>query len=808
MTREHWQRMEDIFNQAIAADESARIDFVRQLCQGDEELFSDVQRLLVAFVEDRRYTPPQLANTRVFGEYRIDREIGHGGMGTVYLAQRADGEFEQQVALKMVSPHLRSQLFTERFRAERQILAQLSHPNITRLLDGGVGENGDPYLAMEYVDGQPLDRYCDELRLTVPGRIRLLLQVCSAVEYAHRNLIVHRDLKPGNIFVTRDGTPKLLDFGTAKLLNTDGAGSTTTRLGMMTPRYASPEQMRGDPVTTVSDVFSLGVILFELVTGAWPFGDPDSPSDCLRRAAVEVEPTRPSSVITDEAARLRSVSRTRLARIADGDLRSVIGNAIQADPRRRYQSVEQFAADLERYLNGRAVLARRGTWLYHAGKFIRRHRLGVSAAVLFVIVLAGSAVYSARQAQLARAEAQKSALVTEFIRGILGSADPTGEGGSKNITVLEALNQARAQLSELNTQPMIKAYLHYTLGITYDNLQDFRSAEEQMRSAVDISRRYGSPTELAWAEASLGSILLAAGRYVEEAETLLRDAVSVVRKQGKNADPQLVNVAVGNYFRILWGRHGHSPQVEALGREAIGVPMPQTSKVTSNYKFAQYLIEEHRDREAADLLDEGIRIERGLVHPTASLGFVDHVYSALRAGEGDWVGAERYARLSRDEISGQYGPDNPATLSATVVWAAAWSKLGHAVEADHVSENALASLRRVAALHSYDFWPALLARASILNDATRWDEAEEAARESLAAAQSANPDDPRSGQSWAELGIALLGQRRIQEGAIALDNADRIDRKLPGWSADHYATKRIEQALAAARRSPGAASRQ
>jgi serine/threonine protein kinase/tetratricopeptide (TPR) repeat protein len=388
LTPERWQRIEAIFHTAIEKQGDARTELVRKSCNGDESLFAELQEILTAFDAERGFVAtnapePESARTGdLLGEYCIDREIGHGGMGTVYQAHRADGQFEQQVALKVVSPHLRSQFFTERFRTERQILAQLNHPNITRLLDGGISADGDPYLVMEYLDGRPINRYCDSAQLGISDRIGLFLQVCSAVEYAHRNLIVHRDLKPGNIFVTGDGVPKLLDFGTAKLLMITGEDVTATRFGMMTPRYASPEQMRGEPVTTASDVYSLGVLLYELLTGVWPFGDPDSLIAGLERAVREIEPARPGSVVTEETARLRSESRSKLARMLDGDLRSVINKSIDADLRRRYTSVEHFSEDLRRWIEGQPVLARRQTWLYRGARFVRRNRWRVTAGVL------------------------------------------------------------------------------------------------------------------------------------------------------------------------------------------------------------------------------------------------------------------------------------------------------------------------------------------------------------------------------------------------------------------------------------------
>jgi non-specific serine/threonine protein kinase/serine/threonine-protein kinase len=392
--------MESIFHAALEVEESARPDFVFRSCDGDSVLQGEVEQLLLAFHEAQQIiSSPAFAGPPrgAFGEYRIDCEVGAGGMGTVYLAHRADGQFEQKVALKVVSAHLRSQFFAERFRTERQILAQLNHPNITRLLDGGVSEEGDLYLVMEYVDGRPIHQFCDTRQLPVADRIQLLLPVCSAVEYAHRNLIVHRDLKPGNIFVTSEGVPKLLDFGTAKLLLTGATDSATTHFGMMTPRYASPEQLRGEPITTATDVYSLGVLLYELVTGAWPFGNPESPITGLERAIKDIEPARPSSVITDEAARLRSESKSKLGRLLEGDLSSVLKKAIDMDPRRRYSSVEHFSGDLQRYLHGEPVLARRQTLFYRSARFAQRNRWGMTAGVIVSAVLAFTALSALQQ---------------------------------------------------------------------------------------------------------------------------------------------------------------------------------------------------------------------------------------------------------------------------------------------------------------------------------------------------------------------------------------------------------------------------
>jgi non-specific serine/threonine protein kinase/serine/threonine-protein kinase len=411
-----------------------------------------MQKLLTAFDDERRFRLLDIAPEpkgrlgETMGGYILDSEIGQGGMGTVYMAHRSDGAYEQHVALKAVSAHLRTRFFTERFRAERQILADLNHPNITRLLDGGVSAAGDPFLVMEYVDGQPINRYCDERLLPVADRIRLFLQVCSAVEYAHRKLVVHRDLKPGNLLVTTDGVPKLLDFGTAKLL-LPAAESTATRFGAMTPRYASPEQLRGDAVSTSMDVYSLGVVLYELVVGKWPFGNPDSPVAGLERAVRDVDPLPPASAVTSEGARLRSTSKPKLARVLEGDFRSVVTKALETDPRRRYASVEQLSEDLRRFLAGQPVLAREQTLFYRGARFAQRHRWRLGLCAVLCAGLGLSAFTALQQyGREQRRLVQVRNLSQSYLSDILNEVDKVP--GTMKVRLL-IVDRARQNLDQL-----------------------------------------------------------------------------------------------------------------------------------------------------------------------------------------------------------------------------------------------------------------------------------------------------------------------------------------------------------------------
>ena len=383
------------------------------------------------------WTPPATISGAIprVGPYRLISEIGHGGMGTVYLAVRADAAFEQRVAIKILKRGMDTDAIAARFRHERQILASLTHPNIARLLDGGTTSDGLPYFAMEYVDGRQLVDYCESRGLDTSARLAIFRQVCAAVQYAHQNLIIHRDLKPANVLVAMDGTPKLLDFGIAKLLNADVAGHThaPTVAGMqlMTPEYASPEQVRGDPVTTATDVYSLGVLLYELLTGRRPYRITSRAPIDVARVVCEAVPARPSTAVTNPSdgpdaqepitgaetvptrevpsGQLRAVEAQRLSRRLAGDLDTIVLKALSKEPARRYPSVDQFSEDVRRHLEGLPVLARRDTWNYRAAKFIRRHRAAVGAAALtFLALVAGviGTAWQAREARIARARAE------------------------------------------------------------------------------------------------------------------------------------------------------------------------------------------------------------------------------------------------------------------------------------------------------------------------------------------------------------------------------------------------------------------
>ena len=407
MTREQWQNIRKILERALELDRAECAAYLDEACAGDAELRREIDSLLAANDQATRgFLAGQAIDQagdllelgsdtlqgRRIGPYQVLEEIGHGGMGTVYRAVRADDQYQKQVAIKVVRGGLADPLAIQRFKAERQILANLDHANIARLLDGGATEDGRPYVVMEYIEGLPIDEYADSRGLNVRARLKLFRTVCSAVAYAHQRLVIHRDIKPANILVTESGEPKLLDFGIAKILDdeaaAEGGEATVTLVRLMTPEYASPEQVRGEPVTTATDVYSLGVVLYGLLTGRRPYRVSSKTPHDMVHAVLETEPEKPST----QNRRLR------------GDLDNIVLKALRKEPERRYASVEQFSDDIGKHLDGLPVSARPDTLAYRGSKFARRHKWAVIAAALAVLALLGGMAATLREAYIAQRE--------------------------------------------------------------------------------------------------------------------------------------------------------------------------------------------------------------------------------------------------------------------------------------------------------------------------------------------------------------------------------------------------------------------
>ncbi len=541
MTPEQWQRVRALFEAAIEHPEAERAAWVEAACAGAEaperEIRAEVMAMLAADAASAGVADAlageipdllgeleadagaaeraSLVGARV-GPWQLVREIGRGGMGTVYFAERVQGGFEQHAAVKLVRAGWDAGDMQRRFRDERRILAGLEHAGIARLIDGGETPDGKPYLAMEYIDGQPLCAHCDARRLPVAERLRLFLSVCAAVAHAHRNLIVHRDIKPSNLLVTRDGEVKLLDFGIARLLDVD-ALATGTGLRLFTPEYAAPEQVRGDPVTTSADVYALGLVLFELLTGERPYGRAAATPMARERAVLTDEPSRPSQLAQSRSPESRNLAKARqseprqLGASLRGDLDAIVLKALRKEPQQRYASVEALADDVRRHLEHRPVLARRGSWRYQSTRFVRRHWFATSMAAIALAGLLGGLGLAVWQADKARqqqahaeAEAAKAQAVAQFMTDVFKAADPTTtDGRDPRASVLLAKAVSRID-TRADLDPAQRAGLLYAMGRAYISLQDpvhaltlFRSAYQRALEAKDVSMQVESRIEIA-----------------------------------------------------------------------------------------------------------------------------------------------------------------------------------------------------------------------------------------------------------------------------------------------------------------------
>jgi serine/threonine-protein kinase len=606
MNSERWQQVQGLFLEALALDASRRSLFLHQACANDPELRDEVESLLAADAEthsllseplvDLHAAPKGPPAGRRIGPFKVLAEIGHGGLGTVYRAARADDEFEQQVALKVIRRGMDTDEVVSRFRRERQILANLEHPHIAHLLDGGTTEDGRPYFVMELVKGEPLDGYCDSRRLSIAARLRLFLHVCSAVEFAHRNLVVHRDLKPGNILVTDDG-PKLLDFGIAKLLTPEpGAQSSLTRLGSipMTPEYASPEQARGEAVTTASDVYSLGVLLYQLVSGHLPCQLSDCDTlECIRRICEE-EPRRPSTVgglreegsadqgppLTPNAvSAVREGSLRRLRRRLAGDLDCIVLKALRKEPEHRYGSVDQLSQDLHRHLDGLPVLAREGVVLYRTRKFVCRHRWRLAAVLMIVVAVSFEVMTRIETAQqVAEAELaerlaseraeeanEQASIRSELLRHLFTASDVRSD---ESLTFRELLDRGQYRVrSNLDGEPL--ATQLEILGQLYGELALDGEAKRLLEDALELRRELydGDHALLARAINNLALWHYRTGDF-DIAGTLFQESLDMRRRLGQSG-VDLVK-AMSNLATIRMTR-GDYPAAEELYRVVLEI---------------------------------------------------------------------------------------------------------------------------------------------------------------------------------------------------------------------------------------------
>lgn len=626
------------------------------------------------------------------GPYRIVREEGRGGMGSVYLAVRADEQYQKTVAIKVIKRGMDTDEIVQRFRRERQILASLDHPNICRLLDGGATADGQPYFVMEHISGRSLAEYCDSHKLNLVERLKMFRTLCSAVHYAHQNLVIHRDLKPGNILVTADGVPKLLDFGLAKLLNpgaySDAAPPTAADVLLMTPEYASPEQARGEPITTATDVYSLGVILYELLTGGRPYRFTSRKTQEMIQVITEQEPGKPSTAVTrksekDSRSSVKWIDPAKLQKELRGDLDNIILMALRKEPHRRYASAEAFSEDVRRYLEGHPVQARKGTWSYRTGKYIRRHKVSMGAAVAVGLLLAAFAVVTSlqnirivrerdlaqREKQRAEAQRQKAEEVTDFLVKLFQTNNPEQAKG-ETLTARQILDKGTQKIrTELGDQPEVQAKLMDAVGNIYVELGFFDQAKPLLEDALKTRKKILGGQNVSVAESlnSLGNLLRITGQW-DEAEKLFREALAICRKESDRSSAcNTTNLNLGLVLLVK----GHNAEAQSLFMEHLAVtekqlgirkPIldPTGSKVISLPDETEKKVQEARKRLVAD------RKIYGDLHPIIASD-LSGLADELRFSRGNEDEAEKLYRQAlaiRRKVFGQIHPEVANSLDA------------------------------------------------------------------------------------------------------------------------------------------------
>jgi eukaryotic-like serine/threonine-protein kinase len=656
-----WEKIKLLFRKVVELPPEERDALLNEECKDNPGLKKEVEALIEAAGKAENYweVPPldsvnftEDGNSAdyfdgiVIGKYKVEKKIGEGGMAVVYSAVRIDNQFNRRVAIKFIKRGMDTNEIIRRFRVEQQTLAGLDHPYIAKIIDGGTTEERLQYFVMEYIDGIPITNYCDQNKFTLDQRLDLFIKVCSAVNYAHQNLIVHRDLKPNNILITSDGNPKLLDFGIAKLLAKDQSINTfpQTEDGtrFMTVEYASPEQVTGGKITTSSDVYSLGVLLYELLTGHLPYRLKNKFPQEVEKIITSVNPEKPSTIITkskkvltddgnvnessaDEISKLRGSNVEKLKRRLSGDMDNIILMALRKDPERRYISVQHLSEDLKRYSEGRPVTANRDSLFYRSNKFIKRHKIGVTATILFLLLALSSVIIIIYQAGITKKERDKATLeasrkdqINNFLNEMLFSSDPLVAG--KNLKLADVLNEASKKITtELKGQPQIEAEVRSTIGQTYENLGMYDDAIYQLgRSLQLMDSLFGENNK----ETAIGYNYLAmAYDYkgnLDTAKYLYKKSIKLLRQL--NDKPKLEE-ALNDYGTLqldLYDLNGAKKTFEEALKLSLKVFGKESRETAVDINNLAFVLDDQSDLDSAKLYyNEAIIIDTKLFGDTS-----------------------------------------------------------------------------------------------------------------------------------------------------------------------------------------------
>jgi serine/threonine-protein kinase len=748
------------------------------------------------------------AGGRRIGPYRIVRVIGSGGMGIVYLAERADDSFRQQVAIKLVRSRLVDPETERRLMDERQILANLDHPNIARLFDGGATEDGTPYLVMEYIDGVPIDHYCDSRRLSLDERLHLFRGICSAVHYAHQNLVVHRDIKPTNILVTRDGTPKLLDFGIAKLLDAGGAASRElTREGMlmMTPENAAPEQVLEGTITTATDTYALGVLLYRLLSGHPPYRLGGSQRDVAEQICYR-QPEPPSAMVgirwqgqeshgrkfehvaPEIVSRYRGTTTEKLRRRLKGDLDNIVLTALRKEPARRYRTVNELSEDIRLHQASLPVIARPDTWSYRSGKFLRRHVGGVAMSAVLIGLLIAFGVTMTVQTQRIAEERDTAMEVSRFLEEIFMAPDP-GNARGLDVTAKEILARGADRISaELSARPSIQATLMATIGRVYFNLGEYQRAIEMLEEALRLRRaKFGEAhSAVAAVKNELGAVLVRTADYARARE-LLQEALAQHRrdqgKQGTAVAASLVSLAELSRLR------GELDHAERVATESLAIYEGHGDRFASEIaagkgSLARILRAKGDFVRAEGLYREAIAVIRqhlGEDHPL--LAYNLHNLAVVLRARGDLDAAEAMFRESIDFTRNVLGQDHDLAAASLVMLGSLLHDKGQLGAAEAAFGDALALHRKAQGPEhpfvAYD----MTSMAMLMFDKGQLEEAESLLRRALTIYEnSVGPEHQYVASALAEL-AAVLTERGAPEEALPL-----VQRALEIRAADYPPT--------------------
>jgi serine/threonine protein kinase/Tfp pilus assembly protein PilF len=826
MDPERWRHVSRHLDLALEMGPGARAAWLASLRVAEPAVAVDVEALLAehrvlsdeGFLESSAFldAPASTLAGLTVGGYTLESPIGQGGMGTVWRAVRTDGRFEGKAAVKLLNAALIGRTGEERFRREGSILARLTHPHIGRLIDAGVSGTGQPYLLLEYIDGRHIDRYCDEQRLGVEERLRLFLDVQSAVAHAHANLIVHRDLKPSNVLVTTDGQVKLLDFGIAKLIDAgEAAASRLTVDGgrALTPKYAAPEQVTGGAITTATDVYALGVLLFELLTGRHPTGeDAQSPAEFFKSVA-DSDPTRLSDAVTVTADHVlaatlavqRASTPDRLRRLLRGDLDTIVGKSLKKDPQERYGSVAEFADDLRRYLERQPISARPDTVRYRAGKFIMRHRRSVSAAAATVaVVVALVAFYTVqltRERDRAQLQAEKASRVSELLTSMLTWSDPYRTPDGREPTVQALLDNGVERIArDLQAQPDVQAQMFTAIGRTYERMGLRDKARPLLERALAIGRRTfeGDHAQVAQTLNDLG-VLQRDAANLDAAEALLTESLAMRRRLFGPVDKD-VAVTLVEFARVLRDR-GRSAEAEAPAREALAIRQQvfgeeHRETATSKNELGLLLLERGELDEAEPLLRQNVATSErvlGASHPNAAASKAN--LARLLNARGNPAGAEvllREALAVQRRTFGESSTQVAGTLNNLALNVAAQGRFTEAQpmfeEALRIGQSHLSADHPRVVLYAID-----LARIRI--ERGQGAATEHALRRALDVRQRLYPaGDWRIAQVQSLLGAALIEQARYAEAEPLLLTAAGALRPIPGPEASERVANRARLA--------------